>query len=158
MGTHRYAYEDSCFVVFVEPCVGFVEPLAPFYCVLGCCYCVHHLPCVSHQSRLPSSRGRCCCGRPTVYDVCPFFLPCEASKGLNLNTKHVSCLSFPPIPGDTVNETCLCAWYMKTHVNEPPNVGGVSVRSRNGAPSRRDACVVVKRLRQATNELSLIHI
>ena len=33
------------------------------------------------------------------------------------------------------------------------NVGGVSTRSRNGAPSRkRDAWSVVKRLRQATNE------
>ena len=35
--------------------------------------------------------------------------------------------------------------------NERQNVGGVSIRSRNGAPSRK-GCAVVKRLRQATNE------
>ena len=28
--------------------------------------------------------------------------------------------------------------------NERPNVGGVSIRSRNGAPSRRDAWSMVK--------------
>ena len=37
--------------------------------------------------------------------------------------------------------------------NERPNVGGVSIRSRNGAPCRkRGAWSMVKRLRQATNE------
>ena len=41
--------------------------------------------------------------------------------------------------------------------NERPNVGGVSTRSRNGAPSRRlekDAWPMVKCLRQSTNEYS----
>ena len=35
---------------------------------------------------------------------------------------------------------------------ERPNIGGVSIRSRNGALSRRDARSMAKRLGQATNE------
>ena len=36
--------------------------------------------------------------------------------------------------------------------NERPNVGGVSIRSRNGAPLIRDAWLMAMRLKQATIE------
>ena len=35
-------------------------------------------------------------------------------------------------------------------INERPNVGGVSVRSGNGAPSERSAWSTVKRLKAST--------
>ena len=52
--------------------------------------------------------------------------------------------------GDRIDKQFLCNTLKKR--NERPNVGGVSIRSGNGTPSRRDAWSMVKRLRQATNE------
>ena len=41
------------------------------------------------------------------------------------------------LDGDRIGEQFLCNIWKKR--NERPNVGGVSIRGRNGAPSRRDA-------------------
>ena len=38
------------------------------------------------------------------------------------------------------------------NVRAPPTVGGVSIRSRNGVPSRKERVVIGRKLRQATNE------
>ena len=43
---------------------------------------------------------------------------------------------------DRISKQFLCSIRKKR--NERPNVGGVSIRSRNGAPSRRDAWSMVK--------------
>ena len=43
--------------------------------------------------------------------------------------------------GDRISKQFLCSIWKKR--DERPNIGGVSIRSRNGAPSRK-GCVVVK--------------
>ena len=45
----------------------------------------------------------------------------------------------------------ICVTYGKKKRNERPNVGGVSVRSRNGAPSRK-GCVVNGQTTKASNK------
>ena len=45
-----------------------------------------------------------------------------------------------------------CYGFCGRNAHERANVGGVSIRSRNGAPSRKDTWSMVKELRQATNE------
>ena len=54
--------------------------------------------------------------------------------------------------GDSVRKQFLCIIWKKR--NERPNVGGVSIRSRNGAPSRK-ACVVNGQMTKASNKLVL---
>ena len=51
--------------------------------------------------------------------------------------------------GDRINKQFLCSTWKKR--NERPNVGGVSIRSRNGALSRK-RCVINGQLAKATNE------
>ena len=51
--------------------------------------------------------------------------------------------------GDTISETFPCnTWKQR---NERPNVGGVSIRSRNDAPSRK-GCVVNDQMTKASNK------
>ena len=52
--------------------------------------------------------------------------------------------------GDRISKQFLCHIWKKR--NEHPNVGGVSIRSRNGAPSRKGFVVNGQMARQATNE------
>ena len=51
--------------------------------------------------------------------------------------------------GDRISKQFLCNIRKKR--NERPNVGGVSVRSRNGAPSRK-GCVVNGQMTKASNK------
>ena len=51
--------------------------------------------------------------------------------------------------GDRISKHFLCNIRMKC--NERPNVGGVSTRSRNGAPSRK-GCVVNGQMTKASNK------
>ena len=51
--------------------------------------------------------------------------------------------------GDRVSKPFLCSIWKKR--DERPNVGGVSVRSRNGAPSRK-GCVVNGHVTRASNK------
>ena len=51
--------------------------------------------------------------------------------------------------GDRISKRFLCSMWNKH--NERPNVGGVSIRSRNGAPSRK-GCVVNGQMTQASNK------
>ena len=51
--------------------------------------------------------------------------------------------------GDEISKKFLCNTWKKR--KERPNVGGVSVRSRNGAPSRK-GCVVNGKMTKAGNE------
>ena len=51
--------------------------------------------------------------------------------------------------GDRMSKQFLCNIWKKR--DEPPNVGGVSIRSRNGAPSRT-ACVVKGQMTKASNK------
>ena len=51
--------------------------------------------------------------------------------------------------GEKIGEQKLCnIWKQR---NEPPNVGGVSFRSKNGAPSRK-GCVVSAQITKASNK------
>ena len=52
--------------------------------------------------------------------------------------------STPPLPqdGDRISKQFLCNIWKKR--NELPNVGGVSIRTRHGALSRKDAWSMVK--------------
>ena len=52
--------------------------------------------------------------------------------------------------GDKISKkfTCNMVWEKR---NERPNVGGVSIRSRNGAPSRK-GCVVNGQMTKASNK------
>ena len=52
--------------------------------------------------------------------------------------------------GDRISKQFLCSTWKKG--NERPNVGGVSIRSRNGAPSRKECVSMVELPRQAINE------
>ena len=51
--------------------------------------------------------------------------------------------------GDRISKQFLCNIWKKG--NERPNVGGVSIRSRNGAPSRK-GCVVDGQMTKASNK------
>ena len=51
--------------------------------------------------------------------------------------------------GDGIRKQLLCNIWKKR--NERPNVGGVSIRSRNGAPSRK-GCVVNGQMIKASNK------
>ena len=51
--------------------------------------------------------------------------------------------------GDRISKQFLCSMWKKQ--NERPNVGGVSIRSRNGAPSRK-GCVVNGQMTEASNK------
>ena len=51
--------------------------------------------------------------------------------------------------GDRISKQFLCNMWKKR--NERPNVGGVSIRSRNGAPSRK-GCEVNGQMTKASNE------
>ena len=51
--------------------------------------------------------------------------------------------------GDRISAQFLCSTWKKRI--ERPNVGGVSVRSRNGAPSRKK-CVVNDQMTEASNK------
>ena len=51
--------------------------------------------------------------------------------------------------GDKISKRFLCNVWKKR--NERPNVGGVSIRGRNGAPSRR-GCVVDGQRMKASNK------
>ena len=51
--------------------------------------------------------------------------------------------------GDRISKQFLCSTWKKR--NERPNVGGVSIRSRNGAPSRK-GCVVNGQMAKASNK------
>ena len=44
--------------------------------------------------------------------------------------------------GDRTSKQCLCRIWKKR--NERPNDGGVSIRSRNGAPPRKGCVVMIK--------------
>ena len=46
---------------------------------------------------------------------------------------------WPPTDGDRISKQSLCNIWEKR--NEHPNVGGVSIKSRNGAPSRKGRTV-----------------
>ena len=50
--------------------------------------------------------------------------------------------------GDRISKPFLCSMWKKR--NERPNVGGVFIRSRNGAPSRK-GCVVNCQMTKASN-------
>ena len=50
--------------------------------------------------------------------------------------------------GDNISKKFICNIWQKR--NERPNVGGVSIRSRNGAPSRK-RCVVNGQITKASN-------
>ena len=51
--------------------------------------------------------------------------------------------------GDKISKRFLCnIWKQR---NERPNVGGVSIRSRNGAPSRKE-CMVNGQMTKASNK------
>ena len=50
---------------------------------------------------------------------------------------------------DRISEQFLCSIWKKR--NERPNVGGVFVRSRNGAPSRK-GCVISGQMTEARNQ------
>ena len=50
--------------------------------------------------------------------------------------------------GDGISKQFLCSIWKKR--NESPTVGGVSIRSRNGAPSRK-GCVVNGQITKASN-------
>ena len=50
---------------------------------------------------------------------------------------------------DRISKQFLCSIWKKH--NERPNVGGVSIRSRNGAPSR-NRCVVNGQMTKASNK------
>ena len=52
--------------------------------------------------------------------------------------------------GDRISKQFLCSIWKKR--NERPNVGGVSIESRNGAPSRKGCAVNGQITKQATNE------
>ena len=52
--------------------------------------------------------------------------------------------------GDRISKQFLCSIWKKR--NERPNVGGVSARSRNGAPSRKERVVNGQMTKAATNE------
>ena len=52
--------------------------------------------------------------------------------------------------GDRISKQFLCSIWKKR--NERPNVGGVSARSRNGAPSRKGRVVNGQMTKAATNE------
>ena len=61
--------------------------------------------------------------------------------------------SWPPTAkqdGDRTSKRFLCRIWKKR--NERPNVGGVSIRSRNAAPSRK-GCVVNGQMTTASNKL-----
>ena len=51
--------------------------------------------------------------------------------------------------GDRISKHFLCSIWKKR--NERPNIGGISIRSRNGAPSRK-GCVVNGRMTEASNK------
>ena len=51
--------------------------------------------------------------------------------------------------GDNISKKFICNIWQKR--NERPNVGGVSIRSRNGAPSRK-GCVVNGQMTKASNK------
>ena len=51
--------------------------------------------------------------------------------------------------GDRISKQFLCSTWKKR--KERPNVGGVSIRSRNGAPSRK-GCVVNGQITKASNK------
>ena len=51
--------------------------------------------------------------------------------------------------GDRMSKHFLCSIWKKR--NECPNVGGVSIRSRNGAPSRK-GCVVNGQMTKVSNK------
>ena len=51
--------------------------------------------------------------------------------------------------GDKINKTLICNIWKKR--NERPDVGGVSIRSGNGSPSRK-GCVVNGTMTKASNE------
>ena len=74
-------------------------------------------------------------------DVCDM----EEIGGLESSEKTIAILGDRWRPqtakqdGDRISKQFLCSLWKKR--NEPPNVGGVSIRSRNGAPSRK-GCVV----------------
>ena len=51
--------------------------------------------------------------------------------------------------GDKISKTFLCNTWKKR--NERPNVGGVSIRSASGAPSRK-GCVVNDQMTKASNK------
>ena len=53
--------------------------------------------------------------------------------------------------GNKVSNTFLCNIWNKR--NERPNVGGVSIRSRNGGPSRK-GCVVNGQMTKASQQMS----
>ena len=51
--------------------------------------------------------------------------------------------------GDRISEHFLCSIWKKR--NERPDAGGVSIKSRNGAPSRK-GCVVNDQMTKASNK------
>ena len=51
--------------------------------------------------------------------------------------------------GDRISKQFICSIWKKR--NERPNVGGVSITSRNGAPSRK-GCVVNDQMTEASNK------
>ena len=53
--------------------------------------------------------------------------------------------------GDKTNRTFLCKYMGKKKTNKRPHVGGVSIRSRSGAPVRK-GCVVNGQMTKASNQ------
>ena len=51
--------------------------------------------------------------------------------------------------GDRISKQFLCSIWKKR--NEQPNVGGVSIRNRNGAPSQK-GCVVNSQMTKASSK------